>query len=403
MLLPLEGVRVLDLTRALAGPFCTMILADFGADVAKVEPVPRGDLLRQYGPFQDGESVYYLSVNRNKRSLALDFRRPEGLALLAELTEQADVLVENFKPGATSSMGLAYEGLRTRNPGLVYCSITGFGDRGPYGQWPGVDQIAQGMSGLMSITGLPGSGPVRVGIPIGDLVAGMWAALGVLGAVHQRRATGVGQRVEISLLASLVGLLCVQGQRYLSLGEVPGPTGNDHPVICPYGMFQANDGAINVAAATQDMWQTLCRLLGLPDLAGDPDYADNAARMDHRDALRERLDRAFATRTQAEWTHALTAAGIPAGPIYRMDQVFGDPQVRETGLVEQVEHPKLGTLPQLGNPARLEALGGRSVRSAPPMLGQHTEPILADWGVSRDRIAQLRRAGIVRTPEEMDR
>ncbi|MFQ5520675.1 MAG: CaiB/BaiF CoA transferase family protein, partial [Candidatus Methylomirabilia bacterium] len=296
MRLPLDNIRVLDLTRALAGPFCTMILGDLGADVIKVEPLPDGDMVRAWGPFDRGIGVYYLSVNRNKRSLALSFHHSEGVATLRELARNIDVVVENFKPGVTEEIGLGYETLRGDNARLIYASITGFGHDGPYGQWPGFDQIAQGMSGLMSLTGLPDSGPVRVGIPIGDLVAGMWAALAILSALLQRELTGAGQRVHTSLLASLVGLLCVQGQRNLSLGEIPELAGNDHPVICPYGTFQAKDGPINVATATQEMWATLCRVLGLEELIADPDYIDNSARMAHREALKRRLNERFTAR-----------------------------------------------------------------------------------------------------------
>jgi crotonobetainyl-CoA:carnitine CoA-transferase CaiB-like acyl-CoA transferase len=257
---PLKGIRVLDLTRAAAGPFCTMILGDFGADVAKVEPTPRGDLLRAFGPFHGGEGTYFLSINRNKRSLAVDFRTTKGRALLHALALRADVLVENFKPGIADEMGLGYDVLRRDNPKLVYASISGFGASGPYGRWPGVDQIAQGMSGLMSITGTEESGPLRVGTPIGDLTAGMWSALGILAAVLQQRTTGIGQRVDTSLIGALIGLLCVQGQRYLSLGEVAGPVGNDHPVICPYGLVESPPrtcGASSAAFSTWTRWSTI--------------------------------------------------------------------------------------------------------------------------------------------------
>ncbi len=245
MKLPLEGLKVLDLSRALAGPFCTMILADLGAEVIKVEPSPKGEMIRQWGPFKDGISVYYLSVHRNKKSLVVNFRDPAGLSLLRDLASKVDIVVENFKPGVMKSMDMAYEDLKKTNPRLIFSSITGLGRGGPYEDWPGVDQIAQGMSGLMSLTGKKESGPVRVGIPIGDVVAGMWSAMAIQAALIQRHSTGQGQLVETSLLASLIGMLNVQGQRQLTLGETPDVVGNDHPVICPYGVLrQAMDHLI---------------------------------------------------------------------------------------------------------------------------------------------------------------
>ena len=395
MALPLAGVRVLDLSRALAGPFCSTILADMGADVVKVEPTPNGDMIRGWGPFQDGVSVYYLSVNRNKRSLALDFRAPGATALLAEMAAVADLIVENFKPDTMERMGLGWETLRERNPRLIYVGITGFGRTGPYGDWPGLDQIAQGMSGLMSVTGQKDGAPTRVGVPIGDVLAGMWAAIGAQSALLQRAATGSGQRVETSLLAGLVGILNVQGQRYLSLGEVPRPAGNDHPVICPYGTFEAADGPFNMAAATDEMWAKLCRLLGLDELIAVPEFKDNSARMRNRADLIARLNARFATRTKAEWTRELVELGLPAGPILDMAEVFNDPHVLQAGLVEEIEHPALGSLRQLASPVRIDALEGRSVRRPPPALGEHSEEALRDWGFDEGRVAALVENGIV--------
>ena len=395
---PLASIRVLDLTRALSGPFCTMILGDLGADVIKVEPLPDGEMIRAWGPFHEGIGVFYLSINRNKRSLAVDFRSDEGTALLRTLAARADVLVENFKPGTTRAMGIDYERLRGENPGLIHASITGFGSEGPYGEWPGFDQIAQGMSGLMSITGFPDGEPTRVGVPIGDLVAGMWTATGVCAAVAQRHVTGRGQKVDTSLLASLVGMLCVQGQRYLSLEEVPGRAGNDHPVIYPYGTFTASDGLLNLAAATEGMWAKLCTVLEVEDLRAHPDYADNTARSRNRAALRDRLNERLATRPALEWTRALIAAGIPAGPIYTLDQVFADPQVRAAGLAEEVAHPTIGALRQLSNPLRMESVGRRTVRGHPPLLGEHTEAVLGDFGLAADEIDRLLREGVVAGP-----
>ena len=397
--LPLSGVRVLDLSRALAGPFCAMILGDLGADVVKVEPTPAGEMIRGWGPFDRDVSVYYLSVNRNKRSLALDFRKREGLDLISEMAKSADVLIENFKPGTMEEMGLSCETLRAANPRLVYANVTGFGRDGPYGDWPGVDQIAQGMSGFMSITGTTESGPTRVGLPIGDVCAGMWAALGVQAALLQRHVTGHGQRVETSLLASLVGMLNVQGQRYLNLGDVPKGIGNDHPVICPYGTFQAKDGPFNMAALTDDMWARLCRLLGDEALRTDTRFKDNTQRMAHRDDVKSRLNGHFSARTRLEWTKDLVALGLPAGPVYDLADVFADAQVKHCGMVETITHPTLGDLKQLSSPLRLDSIGPRTVRIPPPRLGEHSDGVLRDFGIGAERIAELRKSKVILTLE----
>jgi formyl-CoA transferase len=398
--LPLQGIKVLDLTRALAGPFCTMILGDMGADVVKVEPLPEGEMVRGWGPYHQGISCFFLSINRNKRSLAVDFRQPGGLETLRRMAANADVVVENFKPGAVEAMGLDFATLKADNPRLIYGSITAFGSSGPYGSWPGLDQIAQGMSGLMSLTGTQESGPVRVGIPIADVVAGMWLAIGMLTAVLHRERTGAGQRVDTSLLAGLVAMLNVQGQRNLSLGEVPGVVGNDHPVISPYGLFHAADGPLNVAAPTTDMWRRLCALLGAEALADDPDFADNTARARNRDALRERLNGRFATRTRSEWITLLNEQGIPAGPIYDLEQLFADPQVRHAGLVEEVHHPLLGMLKLLGNPLKLGAMTAPSVRRPPALLGEHSAEALRDYGWTEEEIQALEQARVVKCAEK---
>lgn len=393
--LPLHGYRVLDLSRALAGPFCAMTLGDLGADVVKVEPTPGGEMIRGWGPFDQGISVYFLSVNRNKRSLALNFRDPAAIELIRKMAASADVLIENFKPGTMEKMGLDYADLRKANPKLVYANVTGFGRDGPYGDWPGVDQIAQGMSGLMSITGPKGGEATRVGVPIGDLVAGMWAAIGVQAALLQRASSGLGQRVETSLLGSLVGMLCLQGQRYLSLGEVPRMAGNDHPLVWPYGTFEAKDGPFNMAATSDDMWKSLCGLLDLQHLAEHPDFKDNTARANSRDELRRVLNERFASRTRMEWTRELVKLGLPAGPIYDMADVFADPQVQHQKMTETIEHPILGPLRQLASPVKMEALGGRSVRKPPPILGEHSRAVLRDYHIEADQIDRLIQAGTV--------
>ena len=395
MPLPLEGVRILDLTRALAGPFCTMILGDLGATVIKTEPTQGGDMSRSWGPYHDGIGVFYLSINRNKQSLAVNFREPRGLELLQQLARDADVVVENFKPGTTKTIGLDYDTLVKDAPRLIYTSITGFGTDGPYGQWPGYDQIAQGMSGMMSITGQADGLPTRLGVPLADLVSGIWSALGTITALHQRERTGSGQKVETSLLAGVVGMLCVQGQRYLSLGETPQRIGNEHPVIYPYGAFEAADGIINIAAATQSQWENLCHVLDLDHLVQQSEFVDNNARSSHREQLRKIFNSQLGSRSAIEWTTILMENGVPAGPVFDLQQLFEDPHVAAMGLVELVDHPQLGEIKQLSNPLRLESIGSKTVRSPPPLLGQHTDGILKELGLKSQALVKLKEDGII--------
>jgi crotonobetainyl-CoA:carnitine CoA-transferase CaiB-like acyl-CoA transferase len=387
---PLAGLKVLDLTRALSGPFSTMILADLGAEVIKVEPTPAGDMVRQWGPFDDDISVYYLSANRNKKGIGVDFRNKEGLELIRQMALKSDIVVENFKVGTMEKMGLGYQALSAAHPGLIMASISGFGSTGPAKDWAGFDQIAQGYSGFMSLTGTDESGPTRVGTAIGDLTAGMWLTIGILAAVVERKESGRGQHVETSLLAGLMGLLSVQGQRYLSVQEVPQPCGNVHPVIAPYGTFDTADGPLNLAPATQAMWLRLLSILELDELATDPRFLTNADRMQNRHALKEKLEASLKRKTRMEWTPVMIENGIPAGPINSLDDVFRDPQVLACKLVETVEHPVLGPLQQVGLPVRMSQVeDGTSVRSAPPLFGQHTHSVFADYGFSQDEIQRL--------------
>lgn len=395
MSLPLSGIKVLDLTRALAGPFCTMILADLGADVWKTEPTPHGDMVRGWGPFVGDTSVYYLSINRNKRSIAIDFRSNDGANVLRDLAKTCDVIVENFKPGITTKLALDYETIAKFNPGVVYASISGFGQGGAYENWPGVDQIAQGMSGLMSLTGSAASGPIRLGIPIGDLTAGMWSAIGVLAAINQRSTTGRGRRVDTSLIGSLIGLLCVQGQRYLSLGEVPGPAGNEHPVIAPYGMFRTRNGPINVAVPNESMWRIFCDALKRADLFEDPKYRDNTARMKNRRELTQIINEELSKCDKEYWAQRLVESGIPAGPIFTLDEVFRDSHVRSSGCIANIEHPTLGQLDLIANPIALNESGRLPMRLPPPLLGEHTVNILHTLGYSRDLVESLLRSGTI--------
>ncbi len=393
--LPLAGMKVLDLSRALSGPFCAMLLGDLGADVIKVEPLPGGDMVREWGPFSGDTSVYYLSGNRNKKSVAVNFRSPEGLRILREMAGKVDVLVENFRPGVMEQMGMSLPELHAGNPALILASITGFGSHGPKANWPGFDQVAQGFSGFMSFTGTPESGAQRVGVAIGDLTSGMWTTMGVLGAVIQRQGSGKGQKVETSLLSSLMALLSVQGQRYLSLGEVPRPSGNVHPVIAPYGVFEALDGPLTVGAATQDQWVKLAKLVGLEHLSSDPRFLTNADRVRNRTELKALLEQRLGTRERATWTADMVAIGIPAGPINDVADAFSEPQVQALGLVEEFEHPVLGAMRQVGNPVTMDGLRGGTVRLPPPLLGQHTQEVLASFGYSAGQIQEWEQARIV--------
>lgn len=402
-MLPLSGLKVLDLSRALSGPFSTMILGDLGAEVVKAEPLPRGEMSRGWGPIDRDMSVYYLSTNRNKKGLSLNFRDPKGAALLRRLALQSDILVENFRVGTLEKMGLGYEELSQENPRLIVASISGYGRQGPAKNWAGFDQIAQGHSGFMSLTGTPDTGATRVGVPIGDMTAGMWLVIGILSAVIERERTGKGQHVDVSLLAGLMALLSVQGQRYLNLGEVPTPNGNAHPTLAPYGTFETADGPINLAPATEPMWQKLCGLLELADLPQDPRFLTNAERMDNRDALKTLLEDKLAAKTRSQWTELFIANGIPAGPINSMQDVFADAQVKAAGIVEQVRHGVLGEVSMVGSPVRLSAHADeQSVRTAAPLLGQDTLDVLRGFGVAEDELQALQEGGVIGTGGQTD-
>ncbi|QLG92854.1 CoA transferase [Pseudomonas yamanorum] len=392
----LQGIKIIDLSRALSGPFCTMVLADLGADVIKVEPGPAGDMSRTWGPFDRGVSTYYLSCNRNKRGLCVDFRSPRGLDTLQQLIDGADVVIENFKPGTLDSMGLSYEVLSARNPRLILGSINAFGSDGPMSSWPGFDQIAQGYSGLMSLTGFSDGDPTRTGTAIGDLTSGMWLVTAVLAALLERERTGRGQHVNTSLLASLVGLLSVHGQRFLSLGDVPRRTGNAHSVIAPYGVFQTQDGPLNLAPITSAMWGRLCALLDLGELPDDPRFASNEARVERREELKAILESRLKTRSKREWTELFIAAGLPAGPINTLDEVFNDPQVLHSQLTQTLSHPTLGALRQVVTPIFNNAgTAADREQRPPPLLGEHSVAVLQEAGFDPASIQALLKANVL--------
>lgn len=387
---PLKGLRVVDLTRALAGPFGTMALADLGADVIKIEPTPAGDMIRQWGPFDRDTSVYYLSANRNKRCLGLNFRSEQGIAVIKQMILQADIVVENFKVGTMESMGLSFASLSEQNPRLIMASISGFGSEGPAKNWPGFDQIAQGYSGLMSVTGDPQTGPTRVGVPIGDMTAGLWLTVGVLSAVVEREKTGKGQHVQTSLLASLLSLLSVQGQRYLSIGEVPTPMGNAHPVIFPYGSFMTADGPINIAPATTAMWQNVCELLSLSHLVTDERFLTNADRVLNRDLLQEEFDRALQTNGRAEWTKLFLLNGVPAGPINSVADAMNDQQVQAMQMIESIDYPELGDVKHVGLPLEMESVPkGQTIFAPAPSFGEHSVTVLREFGWDQHQIDDM--------------
>lgn len=387
--LPLARFKVIDLTRVRAGPTAVRQLADWGADVIKVE-APAGDA--GLGGARLGPD--FQNVHRNKRSVTLDLKQPEGLEILKRLVRDADVVVENYRPDVKFRLGVDYESLRAINPRLVYASVSGFGQDGPYRDRPGFDQIAQGMGGLMSITGLPGQGPVRVGIPVADLTAGIFAAMGVLIALLEREESGEGQWVQSSLLAAQIAMLDFQAARWLIANEIPGQAGNNHPTSIPTGVFRTADGHINIAAAGDEIYRRLCRALGAEHLATDPDYRTDKARSDNRDRLNAAIEAITVRRPSAEWIERLNAAGVPSGPIYRMDEVFADPQVKHIGIATPVEHPKLGPIELVGQAITLSRTPWQ-LRTPTPEAGEHTDPVLRSLGYSDADICTLRERKVV--------
>jgi crotonobetainyl-CoA:carnitine CoA-transferase CaiB-like acyl-CoA transferase len=394
--MPLDGLLVLDLTRVLSGPYCTMLLADMGARVIKIEQPGRGDDTRAWGPpFVGAESAYFLSINRNKESLTLDLKQPAARAILERLLDRADVLVENFRPGTLDRLGFEYETVAARWPRLVHCSISGFGQTGPRRNQPGYDAVVQAEAGLMSITGEPGGPALRLGVAITDIVSGMFAAQGVAMALLARHRSGRGQRVDIGMLDSATALLTYQAAIYFATARPPERLGNRHPTIVPYETFEASDGEFVLAVGNDELWRSLCGVMGLSDLADDPRFATNRARVHHYDLLKPQLAERLRTRTRAEWIALLNANGVPCGSVRSIAEVFEDPQLSARAMVEVVEHATLGSIRVLGVPVKLSDTPGE-VRTAPPTLGQHTDQILrTDLGLTDAEIADLRRTRAV--------
>lgn len=371
----LSDVVVVDLSRVLAGPYCTMILGDLGATVIKVEQPGRGDDTRQFGPpYIAGESAYYLGLNRNKYSILLDFSTPEGKQRLLELIRTATVLVENFRPGTLQRQGLDYETLKAINPGLIYCSISGYGQTGPYASRPGYDFVAQAESGVMAVTGEIDSDPQRVGSPVGDVSAGMFACTAILAALRVRDRTGQGQHIDIALIETTMSLLSNVASNYLISGEEAARFGNGHPNIVPYQAFHTRDGHVVVSCGNDRLYQSLCRLLGREDLASDPRFATNPQRVRNRNELVPVLQEAFLARTTDEWLPELRAVGIPCGPINSVSQIFNDPHIQARGYVWECDHPKAGKIKLAGSPMHFSETPTRLYK-APPLLGEDDEKV----------------------------
>ena len=404
---PLSHIKVLDLSRVLAAPWTGQNLADLGAEVIKVERPGKGDDSRAFGPpwLKDRsgkdttESAYFLAANRGKKSVTINLSVPAGQALVRKLAARCDVLLENYKYGDLARYGLGYEDLKKLNPGLIYCSVTGFGQTGPYRERPGYDFMIQGMGGLMSITGerdaLPGGGPQRVGVPIVDIMTGMYASIAVCAALAHRERTGAGQHLDLALLDTQVAFLANQAMNYLASGEVPGRLGNAHPNIVPYQTFNTRDGAIILACGNDNLFNKFCDVAGCPHLARDPRFATNGKRVENRAALVPLLDQVFAQRSTREWVETLEAAGVPNGPINDISQVFEEPQVVARGMKIAIEHPLAGKVPLVASPMRFSGTP-LEFKVAPPTLGQHTDEILRGMlGMSAADIEKLRSEGVV--------
>ena len=392
--LPLSELVVIDLTRARSGPTCVRQLADWGADVVKVEAPSASGRESVIGGGRHGYD--FQNLHRNKRSLTLDLRSDEGREVLIDLARNADVLVENYRPLVKQRLGIDYETLRAVNPRIIYGSISGFGQSGPYRDRPGFDQIAQGMGGIMSVTGLPGQGPVRAGIPVADLSAGHFLAQGILLAIIERERSGEGQWVHTSLLEAQIAMMDFQAARWLIEGDLPGQAGNDHPTSIPTGVFPTADGDMNIAASGQPIFTRLCNTIGLPELLDRPEYADAATRSANRVALNAELAEITKTKTTAEWIEALNEAGVPCGPIYGVDEMAADVQVQELGIARPVKHPKLGEIRVVGQAMQLERTPQPlEMRSAAPDLGEHNDEVLSALGYDAAKIAALRERGVI--------
>jgi crotonobetainyl-CoA:carnitine CoA-transferase CaiB-like acyl-CoA transferase len=393
---PLSGIRVLDLSRILAGPFATMTLADLGAEVIKVEAPGKGDDTREWGPpFLAGESTYFLSVNRSKLGITLDFKKPKGRDLLLRLIERADVLIENFRTGALKRAGLAYEDLASRFPRLIYCSITGYGHTGPRRSEPGFDALIQGESGVMSVTGDPGGPPFKMGVSVADITTGMYAVQGILAALYGRQQTGMGQKIDVALLDSMISTLTYQSAIYFATGRTPERMGNRHPSIAPYETFEASDGYFTLGVTNDSQWHSFCRAVEVQDLESDPAFASVRLRVENYGTLRARLSTLFLTRTAAFWIGRLRTAGVPCGEVRTVSQALEDPQLRARDMILEFEHPVAGRIRCTGCPLKMS--GSPAPQGSPPPLhGQHNREVYgAILGLSDEDLATLRSDGVI--------
>ena len=392
----LEGIRVLDLTRALAGPFCTLMLGDNGADVIKIEIPGTGDDTRHWGPpFIQEESAYFLSINRNKRSLTLNLRDPQAKEVFLKLARDADVVVENFTPGVMERFGLGYDDVKAANPNIIYCSISGFGQGGPYSGRSAYDQIMQGMGGLMSITGEPDGEPQKVGIAVTDIGAGMWSAFAIMAAIHHRHEHGEGQYIDVSMLDAQVAWLTYQAATYFANGEPPKRLGAAHPTLVPYQAFPCQDGKLlNLAVGSERIWERFCEAIEREDLKNNPEFATNADRVRNRGTLVPMLQEVFNKRPVLEWVNSLNAASVPAGPINDLADVFSDPQVLSRDMYQEIPHPTLGTIKQTGLPIKFSRTPGGLDRH-PPLLGEHNSEILGELGFSEEEIAAMLEKSVI--------
>ena len=392
---PLDGIRVVDLSRILAGPYCSMLLSDFGAEIVKIENPNKGDDTRAYGPpFLDGESVYFLSINRGKRSLTLNLKTPEARDILTKLIQRSDVLLENFRRDFLPSIGFGYEEVARLNPKIIYASVTGYGHTGPWAERPGYDLAVQGQGGIMSLTGDPNGSPYKTGTSLADITAGIYATLGILLALQARQRTGQGQKVDVSLLDGQVSFLTYQAGIYFGTGKSPTRKGNQHPTIVPYETFKASDRYFNLAIGNDRLWQQFCDLLEQPDLKTHEKFATNPKRVQNHDELYTALEKVFAQKSADEWLALFEKNGLPCGPIFSVAEVLEHPQVRAREMVVERPHPKLKSVKMTGVPVKLSATPGEA-GAAPPLLGQHTEDVLRELGYSGGQLADFKKRGVI--------
>jgi len=392
---PLEGIRVLSFGRALAGPFCTMLLCDLGAEVVKIEEPGKGDLARFMGPYLQGISSYFLSINRGQKSLTLDLQKPEGQRIALELSKRNDILIENFRPGVMDRLGLGYAKIAGHNPKIIYASISGFGQKGPYAFKPAYDMIAQGMGGAVSITGEPGRPPVRVGFSIGDIGSALFAATAILAALHERERSGKGQYLDVAMLDSQVALCENAMARYFASGEIPRPLGTRHPLMTPFQIFPTQDGYLILITVSNEDWKKFCRLAGREDLLEDDRFQSHPTRIANYAAFEKAMNELMKTRTTAAWLELLEPAGIICGPVNNIEQVVQDPHIQAREMIAEVNHPRLGKLKVTGTPMKFSRTPCK-IEKASPEVGEHTEEILSAFlGISSGGIEELRKKKVI--------